>query len=88
MAICWKKKMGENEGICRVEPTIQDLRELCLEMQIRSPKTGLESFRRISERKMKGKARKLTFLKTAHHMSYTSKLQILPPLKSALSGQH
>ena len=69
-----EKKMSENEEICRVEPTIQDVRELCLGMQIRCPKTGIESFGSISERKIKGKALKLAFLKTTHYMSHITQI--------------
>ena len=69
-----KKRVGENEGICRVEPTNQDVRELCLGLQIRFSKTGIKSFGSISERKIKGKALKLAFLKTAHHIPYIKQI--------------
>ena len=36
-----KKPDGENEGICRVEPTNQDVREVCLVLEIRLPKTAV-----------------------------------------------
>ena len=69
-----KKRVGENEGICRVDPTNQDVREVCLVLQIRLSKTGLKSFGSISERKIKGKAVKLAFLKTAHHMPHINQI--------------
>ena len=56
-----KKRVGENEGICRVEPTNQDVREVCLVLEIRFSKTGIESLGSISEAKIKGKALKLAF---------------------------
>ena len=67
-----KKRVRENEGICRIDPTNQDVREVCVLLQIRLSKTGLKSFGSISERKIKGKALKLAFLKTAHHMPHIS----------------
>ena len=73
-----KKRVGENEGICRVEPTIQDVRAVCLVLQIRLSKTGIESFGSISERKMKGKALELAFLKTSHHMPYIKQIHQNP----------
>ena len=63
-----KKRDGETEGMCRVEPTNQDVREVCLVLQIRLSKTSIESFRSISERKIKCKALELAFLKTSHHI--------------------
>ena len=69
-----KKSVGGNEGICRVEPTIQDVRAVCLVLQIRLSKTGIESFGSISERKIKSKALKLAFLKTTHHMPYIKQI--------------
>ena len=69
-----KKRVGENEGICRVEPTIQDVRAVCLVLEIRLSKTGIESFGSISERKMKGKALELAFLKTSHHIPYIKQI--------------
>ena len=58
-----KKPILENEGIWRVEPTIQDLRELCLGMEIRSPETGIKSTGTLSEPKMKGISVELAVLK-------------------------
>ena len=73
-----KKRVGENEGICRVDPTNQDVREVCLVLQIRLSKTGIESFGSISERKMKGKALELAFLKTFHHIPYIKQIHQNP----------
>ena len=69
-----KKRVGENGGICRVEPTNQDVREVCLVLQIRLFQTGLKSFGSISEPKIKGKALKLAFLKTAHHLQHINQI--------------
>ena len=69
-----KKLDGENEGICRVEPTNQDVREVCLVLHVRLSQTGLKSFGSISEPKIKGKALKLALLKTAHHMSHINQI--------------
>ena len=60
--------MSENEGKWRVEPTIQDVRELSFGSQMKCQKTGIKSSGRISEPKIKDKALKLAFLKGAHLM--------------------
>ena len=73
-----KKGVGENEGICRVESTIHDVRTECLVLQIRLSKTGIESFGSISERKMKGKALELAFLKTSHLIPYIKQIHQNP----------
>ena len=81
-----KKRVGENEGICRVDPTNQDVREVCLVLQSKLSKTGLKSFGNIPERKIKGKALKLAFFKNnssyAIHQADPSEAQILPRFKS------
>ena len=69
-----KKRVGENEGICRVEPTNQDVREVCLVLEIRLPKTGIESLGSISEAKMKGKTVELATLKNVHHMPHINEI--------------
>ena len=69
-----KKRVGENEGICRVEPTNQDVREVCLVLQIRLFQTGLKSFGSISERKIKDKALELATLKNINHMPHISEI--------------
>ena len=69
-----KKRVDENEGICRVRPRSQDVREMCLVLQIRFSKTGIESFGSISEPKIKGKALKLALLKIAHHMPHINQI--------------
>ena len=69
-----KKRVGENEGICRVEPTNQDVREVCLVLQIRLFQTGLKSFGSISERKIKGKTLELATLKSINHMPHISEI--------------
>ena len=69
-----KKRVGENDGICRVEPTIQDVRAVCLVLGIRLSKTGIESFGSISERKIKGKALELATLKNISHMPHISEI--------------
>ena len=58
-----QKKILRNEGILRVEPTIQDVREVCLGMQMRCQKTGIKSTGTLSERKMKGISVELAVLK-------------------------
>ena len=73
-----KKGVDGNDGICRVEPTIQDVRAVCLVLEIRLSKTGIESFGSISERKMKGKALELAFLKTSHHIPYIKQIHQNP----------
>ena len=70
-----KKGVDGNGGICRVEPTIQDVRAVCLVLQIRLSKTGIESFGSISERKIKSKALKLAFVKTTNHMPYIKSIR-------------
>ena len=69
-----KKRVGENDGICRVEPRIEDVRVVCLVLEIRLSQTGLKSFGSISEPKIKGKALKLALLKTAHHMPHINRI--------------
>ena len=75
-----------NGGIFRVEPTNQDVQEVCLVLQVRLSQTGLKSFGNISEPKIKGKALKLALFKNrtsyAAHQPNSSKTQILPPFKS------
>ena len=69
-----KKRVGENEGMCRVEPTNQDVREVCLVLEIRLPKTGIESLGSISEAKMKEKTVELATLKNFHHMPHINEI--------------
>ena len=69
-----KKRVGENGGICRVEPTNQDVREVCLVSEIRLPKTGIESLGSISEAKMKEKTVELATLKNFHHMPHINEI--------------
>ena len=69
-----KKRVGENEGIRRVEPTNQDVRAVCLVLQIRLSKTGIESLGTISEAKIKDKAFKLASLKKVHHMPHINEI--------------
>ena len=69
-----KKRVGENEGMCRVEPTNQDVREVCLVLEIRLPKIGIESLGSISEAKMKEKTVELATLKNFHHMPHINEI--------------
>ena len=59
--------MYENEGICRVEPTIQDVRELCFVLHMKVHQIGLKSLGRVSEREIRLLALDLTFLSQTHH---------------------
>ena len=69
-----KKRVGENEGICRVEPTIQDVRAVCLVLEIRLLKIGIESLGSISEANIKGQTLELATLKNVHHMPHINEI--------------
>ena len=77
-----QKTILRNVGILRVEPTNQDVRELCLDMQMRCQKTGIKSTGRLSEGNI---CRIGSFEATAFDLAYCpnpSNIENLPPFKS------
>ena len=72
-----KKRLGKNEGICRVEPTNQDVRAPLFAQHAKWQQLGLKSFESISERKMNTIASKLAFLVKAHDVSKTQKIWLM-----------
>ncbi len=48
-----KKRAGENEAICRAEPTMQAVREVCLVLQIKLSKARMESFGTFLDEKLR-----------------------------------